>query len=109
MTDWEDTELIECAKCKAVLNGKSLRVRLDDENQPETICETCYGPPHPIESMLFADPLTAAMNKAGNEYVKNTQHVDLTETDNAEVMIRNMRFMAFGAGFLEGAKWKPKS
>ena len=36
--DWEDTELIECAKCHAPLNGKSLWVLADGK----TLCEYCY-------------------------------------------------------------------
>ena len=38
LKDWEDTELIECAKCHVSLNGKSLWVL---ENGT-TVCEYCY-------------------------------------------------------------------
>jgi hypothetical protein len=104
MSDWEDTELIECTKCKAALNGKTLYVQLNDDNETETLCEACYRPP--IEPVISDDPITNAANKAGNQYVQRTQHVDLTESDNAEIMIRNLRFMAYSQGFQDGARWK---
>lgn len=45
MDDWEDTELIECAACKAVLNGKNLWVVTCNvhNNEPKTICEGCHA------------------------------------------------------------------
>jgi predicted nucleic acid-binding Zn ribbon protein len=36
-----DTELIECEICKKVLNGKSLWVVSDFNDEPMTICEEC--------------------------------------------------------------------
>jgi hypothetical protein len=38
--DQEDAELIECARCKAVLNGKNLVILADTL---ETLCERCYS------------------------------------------------------------------
>jgi hypothetical protein len=39
--DWEDTELIECAKCGKALNGLSLWIV--GQTNPETYCEDCYN------------------------------------------------------------------
>ena len=43
-------------------------------------------------------------NRAANKFVDETQHVALNaDTEDAETIIRNMRFMAYGIGFDDGA------
>jgi len=104
MTDWEDTKLIECANCLAPLNGKPLFIQLDENNLPKMLCVACA--PIPSEGVMSEDPVCNAANKAGNKFVQETQHVCLLETENAEVMIRNMRFMAYSSGFQDGVEWQ---
>lgn len=42
--DWDDTdtELIECSKCEAALNGKSLWV-VGEADDVKILCEACYS------------------------------------------------------------------
>lgn len=41
-SDWEDTSLIECDKCKAALNGLSLWV-VGEGDEVMTLCEKCHS------------------------------------------------------------------
>lgn len=49
------------------------------------------------------DPITNMANEAANRFVETTQHVALNaDEEDAETIIRNMRFMAYSIGFEDG-------
>lgn len=51
--------------------------------------------------------LSKAANKAAREFSTETEHVQLNATDvDADVIIAQIRFMAFACGFAGGAEWE---
>lgn len=56
-----------------------------------------------VEKLLSDDPITNLSNERGNQFVETTEHVALNaDEEDAETIIRNMRFMAYAIGFEEG-------
>lgn len=55
------------------------------------------------DKLISDDPITNMANDAANKFADESEHIALNaDSADAETLIRNMRFMAYGIGFEDG-------